>query len=35
MNNKQNVGSLNEKVYAIQKACKNLRKSETIAAESQ
>ena len=35
MNNKQNVGSLNEKVYAIQKACKNLRKSETIGAESQ
>ena len=35
MNNKQNVGSLNEKVYAIKKACKKLCKSETIAAESQ
>ena len=35
MDNKQNVGSLNEKVYAIKKACKKLCKSETIAAESQ
>ena len=35
MDNKQNVGSLNEKVSEIKNACKNLRKSETIAAESQ
>ena len=35
MGKKQNAGSLNEKVAEIRKACKDLQKSETTAAQNQ